>query len=149
MSPLPLERSIVFQNKSVKMSVMNHAVGFILEVVVDGNLSLTDVAYVGQGIRDFLAQPVRQQRQMLLDISGAELFSLSLMEAFVKEMKDMRPLIMSHLQSSIVLASGALLENPLMREFRKRLYTPVRPNLILPVDRATEDVIIEFYRSNG
>lgn len=149
MSPLSaLGQNLVFKNKVVTMHVVDHTVGFILEIAIAGHLSMLDVAYIGQGIRDFLGQSVVAQRHLLFDISDAESMTLSIMEGFASEMKAMRPLFEAHLQSSVIIASSVLLENTLVRQFRRR-YQPVRPMLILQSERATKDAVLDFFSAEG
>ena len=103
---------------------------------------------MGQGIRDFLGQGGAAQCQLLFDMREADLFTLQSLQAFSDEMRAMRLLIDEKLNSTVVCGPTAFLNNPVVREFRRRYYTPRRPTWLVDDVAATEGAVIEYFTTH-
>lgn len=111
-----------------------------LNITTKSHVHLTDVALVGQVLRDFMQHLRPRSGVLYIDCSSTELFTMQQLMSISTELHQMRTAFRERLVGTIVRVSRSLYLNQILARFFERVYKPVRPYKFTTAD-ASPDAI--------
>lgn len=141
------EVTSIYASGSLDCVVHRLDIGWVLEVQLTGRISLSEIALIGQIMRDFMGNSAGRECFALFDMRTCELITIQQAQAFAQEMQEMRAEIERKIVASAVCMSSMSAVSKVVSQFLKSLYKPARPLHIHEGETVRRGEVDGFFRA--